>query len=344
MKVRRLLAALLSTPVFVSAVDVAYSPPVGGMIQTIQGSSNGVPKVTVFSPTLRMPVGDSFTGKVKGVVTSLTGNTLTVAEAGWTPSALSAGATPYFVIFRSGQAEGTCWQVATTTGNTSFALTLLARGGVTAVSSGAAAGDRFELVPGDTLDSLLGSISAESGDTSAELADAVRLHDGVTWKEYYFNTTAGQWREGASSFNRSNVVIRADSGIVYVRKKAGNASIVLTGNVSTQREKALVGATGVVLVSSVFPVSRTLADLAPQTLVGFVANTGTLADADKITIHDGTTWKSYNYHVASGRWREGSSTFDKGSTVLPAGSAFMIERGAGANSSAFLSITPPFSL
>jgi hypothetical protein len=319
----------------------------GSVTVTLAAPVNGVPKITTFSPALRMFLGSNFVGKGRGTFTGVTATVLTDSTAGWTAGALSQAATPYFIRFRSGAAAGTWWQVSTSLSsqNTNTSLTVIGRANTTPLALGAAPGDAYELVPGDTLATLFGSIASSIGDTTPALADTVRVHDGVAWHEYHYNTQAGQWREGAAPFNKDNIVIRPDSGVVFIRKHPGSVSLVMTGAISTETERVLVPPTGVTLIGSVFPVSRTLGSLNLNNLERFVPNTGNIAACDKIVVFDGVAWHSFNYHLASGQWREGSAPFNKNSYAIPFGSPIYIERGSGASGPpGLVSLAPPYTL
>jgi uncharacterized protein (TIGR02597 family) len=335
-----LLAAL-----FLSAVQAANTTPVGGITITIAGATNGVPKTTTFTSALRMSLSESFVGKGRGTFTGVTDTTFTDSSAGWSAGALSQAATPYFVRVRSGTGAGMWYQVSTTTANTSTSLTILNRGAGPSSARGITAGDTYEIVPGETLSSLLGSLTASMGGASAAAADAVRVHDGVSWREYYYNSTTSQWREGLSTFDRSNTVIRADTGVVILRRGTGDLTLRIRGTVSDAAERVLVNPTGVIVVGSVFPVARTLGSWNIQTMSGFVPNTGNITAADKVMFFDGVNFRSFQYNSDVSQWREGLSTFNRNTLPIPFGSPVIIERGTGATGGIIsFSLQPPYTL
>jgi len=323
-----LLVPLLLAATPASATDIAYAPPLGGNAIVIAGATGGVPKVTTFTPALRMPVTGSFVGRARGTLTTVAATDFTDIQAGWSAGALSQAAAPYFVRIRSGAAAGTWWQVSTTAANTPTDVTILNRN-VSPLTLGMAPGDVYEIVPGDTLANLLGSFAPSIGGTSATTADAVRVHDGVNWREYYYNSTVAQWREGAATFDRSATVIPPDSGVVFVRQGAGNITLLMLGTVSDANERVLVNPTGVTVVGSVFPVARTLGSLNIQGMSGFVNYTGDITAADQVTVFDGVNWRTFQYNPGVSQWREGASTFNRNSFALPFGSPVIIERGNG---------------
>ncbi|MCM2275852.1 MAG: hypothetical protein NDI75_13770 [Candidatus Didemnitutus sp.] len=326
------------------AADVAYSPPVGGITVTLAGAVSGVPKVSTFTPAMRLTLGANFVGKGRGTLTGVTATTLADSTAGWAAAGLSQPATPYFIRIRSGAAAGTWWQVASTTASTDTTVTVLNRG-INPQAAGVAVGDQYEVVPGDTLQTLFSDIATSIGGPNASTADVVRLHDGVGWREYFFNTTVGQWRQGSLPTNNNNVAVRPDAGVVYIRRGAGNISFVMLGAVSDAQEKITIGATGVTPIGSVFPVGgRTLGSLNLQNTPGFVVRTGTLAAADKVSVFDGVGWRSFHYLQSANQWREGSLPTNRNTFELPFNAAIVIERGTGASGATFATLLPPYTL
>ncbi len=341
MKKLFVLATLSLVPAAFAA-DVAYSPPVGGVTVTLAGAVNNVPKVSTFTPSMRLTLGANFVGKGRGTLTAVTATALSDSAAGWGAGALSQAAVPYFVRIRSGAGAGTWWQVSTTA-NTATTVTVLNRG-INPVAAGVASGDAYEIVPGDTLATLFDGLTPSIGGTSVATADVVRIHDGVNWREYFYNTSVSQWREGSSTFNRNNLVIRPDTGIVYIRKSAGNLSLVMLGAVSDAQEKITVGATGVTPIGSVFPVARTLGSLNLQATPGFVAFTGDIAASDKLNVFDGVNWRVFHYNASVSQWREGTSTFNRNTFALPFGAPVVLQRGSAASGATLVTLTPPYTL
>ncbi|WP_438483183.1 hypothetical protein [Oleiharenicola lentus] len=306
-----------------------YNPPIGSSVIAINGASGGLLKITSLTPTLRLFIGSRFVGKKKGVVTAITSSSITDASGGWSGGQLSQVAAPYFVRFTSGAAIGTWWQISTSQANTGTVLFLFSNQG-TAASLGATLGDTFEIVPGDTLNILLGSLTSSMGGPNATIADAVQIHDGTNLREYHYNTTAGQWREGSASFNRGNVVIRPDSGITIIRKATGNLQLQILGSAQSTAEKKLIPVIGATPASNCFPRPRSLASLNVQTMPGFVPYSGSLSAADKVRVFDGVQWRAFNFDASASEWREGSSPFNRNSFQIPSGTPFFIERGSAA--------------
>jgi len=342
-KLLALLIAGLATSSFVYSATIAYSPPVGGMTVSLTGSVGGVQKITSFTPALRLPISSSFIGKSRGVLTAVSATQFTDTSAAWAAGALSQASAPYFVKITSGAAAGAWWQISTTASTTSTVT--IVNTNVSPVAVGVVAGDRYEIVPGDTLATMFSGLATSIGGTSASVADAVRIHDGAGWREYYYNTTAAKWREGLSTFDRSNTVIRPDAGVVVVRKIAGNLGLRMIGSVAVTSERIVVKPTGLTVVGSVFPVARTVGSLNVQSLPGFVAYTGDQAACDKISFHDGTGWRILQYNQTASQWREGISTFNRNNLSIPLGAPIILQRGSAATGSAvLLDLTAPYTL
>jgi uncharacterized protein (TIGR02597 family) len=335
-------AGLSATSLFAQSVTTA---PVGAVTITIPAATAGNVKVTSFSPQLRLPTGGSFTGKARGQLTAVSSTTLTDTSAAWGAGALSTPAAPYFIKIRTGAASGSYWQISTTSANSASAVTVVSLNGRDPAAAGVVTGDTYEIVPGDTLDSFFASIEGSIGGTSLANADNVRLYDGTSWRNYYYNSSAGQWREGTSTFNRNSTIIRPDSGIIYTRRGLSSLQITLIGNVADQAEKFTVPATGVAFIGGVYPVDRQLSTTGLNTMPNFVPNTGNLAAADKVRFFDGTSWRTFNYNSAASQWREGTSTFNRNTFVVPSGTPLIIERGVGAPSGTVAASMPlPYTL
>ena len=318
--------------------------PVGAVRVSLAAAPAGGISVTTFTPVLRIPNSDAFVGNTRGTFTAVSTNSFTDASAGWAPNALSQAATPYFIKATSGNAAGAMWQISTSAANTDGSVTVLSLSGRDPVVSGVLQGDSYEIIPADTLGTLFAGLESAIGGPGMDAADTVRLHDGVAWRTFYYNNSpsVNQWREGSSSFNRNNFSIRPNSGIIYTRKGQAALSLTILGNVVTDGEKFVVGSTGVSFIGGVHPVDRQLLSLNLQTLPGFVNNTGNINAADKVKFHDGVAWRLLNFNGT--QWREGSSSFNRNTLVVPAGTPVIIERGSAATGSAsYVSVPAPYS-
>lgn len=345
---RRTLAAstlalsLLAGVQQLSAQSVT-TKPVGAMTITLTQAPVGGTRVTTFSPALRMSVSEVFVGKSNGVLSSVSASSLSDSSAAWTAGALSQAAAPYFIKVKSGAASGAMWQISTSSANTSTSANVVSIAGRDPVSLGVSVGDSYEIIPADTLSTLFAGLEASIGGTSIETADNVRLHDGSAWRTFYYNSPAGQWREGSSSFNRNSVVVRPNSGVIFTRRGQTSLPLTLVGSVVSDSEKFVVLSTGASFIGGVYPVDRQLSTLNLHLIPGFVVNSGNLQAADKVSFFDGSSWRLLNYNGT--QWREGSSTFNRNSLVIPAGTPVIIERGSAASGSAVVASVPvPYTL
>jgi hypothetical protein len=343
------LCATLGLTCLASAqTTTVTTTPVGVVNVTLAAAGSGSVKITTFTPAiLRIPVSSTFIGKSRGIITSFTGTSITDTQAGWSAGSLSAAATPYFIKMRSGNAVGAMWQISTATDNTSTSATIISLHGLDPIKAGVTAGDSYELIPADTLDTFFAGIETRIGGTSSSTADTVRIYDGSAWHEYYLNTSVSpaQWREGTATFNKNNTVLRPNSGIIYTRRGTTPIVLPLPGNVCDIAEKYPVPALGVTFISGSYPVDRPLSTLNINSLSGFKAYSGNLANADKVTFFNGTAWKTYNFNNTANQWREGTSSFNKNNDLVAAGSPIIIERGAGNTGSAVLYGAPlPYTL
>lgn len=340
------LTALLTFGLgFEASAQSVTTTPVGAMTVTIAQAPVGGTKITTFSPCLRLPIPGTLSGKAVGTLTGVTSTAFSDSTASWAAGGLSQAATPYFIKLTSGVAVGAMWQVSTSSANTATTVNILSLGGRDPVTVGASVGDTYELIPADTLVTLFAGFEAAIGGANMDLADNVKIHDGSSWRTFYYNSTEGvqQWREGSSSFNRNNIIVRPNSGVIYMRRGQTSLTLTMIGNVVTGSEKFVVPASGASFIGGVHPVDRQVVSLNLHQMQGFVVNSGDLNAADKIRFYDGSSWRLLNYNGT--QWREGSSSFNRNTLVVPAGTPIIVERGSGATGNAVLASVPvPYTL
>jgi hypothetical protein len=279
---------------------------------------------------MNQSVPSNFVGEAAGQISSVTSSTITNSSGAWTAGALSQVATPYFIRFTSGAAEGQTFQISTSTANTSTVLTVLNQGldlTTLGIATGAN-GDTYQIFPGETLASLFGTSTL--GSTAAATADIVRVFDGVGWDEYYYNTSAGQWRTGSVPVDLSTTVLRPDSGITFYRRGGTPLQYTLLGTVPSTNIQIVVNNAGASYVGNVFPVDQTLLAADYNSLPNWVNNTGSVLAADILTVWDGIGYDSYNYLLSAGQWRLGSVPVNENNVVIPAGTPVVFQR-PGAN-------------
>lgn len=343
-----LLGGIFASGNVVSAQSVT-TVPVGAVSISINAAPSGGTRVSTFSPSLRLSVGSEFQGKSKGSITGVTSTVISDTSAAWSAGGLSQVATPYFVKITSGAASGAMWQISTSAANTDNSFTVLAINSINPQSVGVVSGDTYQIIPADTLNTLFSGVESEIGGTSALTADGIRLHDGLVWRDFYYNTSVNQWREGTATFNRNNIVVRPNSGVIFTRRKTTAIALTIVGEVVPSTEKFPVPVAGVSFIGGVHPVDRTVSSLSLNQMPGFVVNTGggdaALVASDKLRFFDGNLWRVLNFNSSASQWREGTSTFNRNNLIIPAGSPVIIERGSGASGSSTLaSIPAPYSL
>jgi hypothetical protein len=325
------------------ATTTVSTVPQGYLMVSIPAGSVTTPSVTTFSLPMNESVPSNFVGEATGQITSVTSSTITNSSGGWTPGSLSEAATPYFIRITSGTAEGQTFQISTSTSNTSTVLTVLNQTldlTTLGIATGAN-GDTYEIFPGETVASLFGTTTL--GSTAAATADVVRLFNG-SWTEYYYNTSAGQWRTGSVPVDVSNTVIRPDSGITFYRRGGTSLQYALLGTVASTNIQIVVNNTGANYVGNVFPVDQTLLVANYNSLPGWVNNTGSVSAADVITIWDGAAYDPYNYLLSAGQWRTGSVPVNENNVVIPAGTPVIFQRPASNTGVTVLTRVLPYSL
>jgi len=318
--------------------------PQGYIMVTIPAGSVSTPSVTTFSLPVNATVPSNFAGEATGQITSVTSSTITCSSAGWSAGALSQAATPYFIRITSGVAAGQTFQISTTTANTSTVLTVLNQTldlTTLGIATGAS-GDTFQVFPGDTLASLFGTTTL--GSTDPTTADVVEVINSGVWRDYFYNTTVGQWRLGSVPVSQNNVVLRPDSGITFYRRGSTSLQFAIMGTVPSTNIQVVVNNTGGSYVGNVFPVDQTLSTANYNSLPNWVNNTGSVTAASKITFFNGTLYNSYNYLSSASQWRLGSVPVNMNNVVIPAGTPIQIQQPSSTTGVTVLTRILPYSL
>ena len=322
----------------------ATTEPVGFVTTTIKASTQaGVPATTPISPALLVLSG--VTGSTIGQLSSVSASDVTVSTAGWTVSELANNYA--YVLFKSGSLSGLILRV---TANTATAATLDTLGG-NLVTLGAAAGDSFQLVQGDTLLSMFGTttdgvVGGTQTQYNAGQTDKVTTRDATgTTRTYYYNTDFNQWRRVGSSSNQGAVPISPLSGVFYSR--IGNTAInqVSTGNVPVAAVKFLVPTTGNTYFARYFPSDGTINSFGFQSLPGWKGtNTPgvTISTADKVVTTD-STGTVRQYYWTGTQWRRAGSSTDQSSVSVPVGGCVYVVR-AGSGAPNLLNVALPYTL
>lgn len=346
MNLQKLFCALLLAPTLALAVDTAYSPPVGGMTITVPAGQTR----SVALPIYDQPVGS---GAIVGRVTAVGTNYIDVTGAGWTPGAFSNVATPYYLRFTSGPAAGRVMPVSSTA-NTESRVFVNNDGVSLTLSGGPVAGDAYEIVLADTLNSLFGAAGLQGGD-SYLTADNVQVWGGAAWLVFYYNTSRSRWELSTDTSvtpARDNFVLRPDRGVMIARRSSSEFKMYVTGRVPGVGAKHFHAWPGVTFVSLGVPVSVTLGDLALQTrLSGWQSGvtSSALSNADLIQVWGGAAWLIFYYNSERSRWElntDSASTPSRNTFVVQAGRPIMIRRlGSTADQTQKLIELPmPYSL
>lgn len=328
-----LSAALASLAASVSFA--AATRPMGAVVTTFSAAASAAsPTLTAFTPLLQDSVAPSFVGASAGVVTSVvaaagTQVTINVTGAGWDPLQFRNAASPYFIRFMSGASEGRTLLIPTNqTGNTATALNADHQS-LTVVGS-VSAGDKFEIVPADTITSFFADlITAGSIVTNSNpaLADNVLNLSGTQWQVYFHDGTSWRLQLGASSTAQPNFVLRPDTGYLFRRRATSAVTFTTLGSVPASAIKVVTLNTGLTFVGNAFPVSRPLAGFGIEGTPGWVAgnNVASPTGLDRVQLLTGTTWFSYYFDTATDpdRWELSGSNF---TAAVAVGRPLMISR------------------
>jgi uncharacterized protein (TIGR02597 family) len=266
-----------------------------------------------------------------GTVSAVTSNSISVAGGAETfATNLATPGSPYFVQFLSGAEAGRTMLI---TANTTTSLTLDTTdngvGSVVALNASGdsvAAGDSFQIFPGDTLASVFGAGTSGNplllaGGAYNGLGDTVMLC-GPKLQDYYFNSALGYWVQRGSSTNANNTVIYPFSSVCVLRVATSNATLLLTGQVTPVNSCSKVAVNTDVYGSSHYPVDVTLAQL----------NMGSnwLKSSNPNAADDIGIWTpsvngfTYYYQQPNGNWYQcygGNPSTVQNSLTLPAGAA-----------------------
>jgi hypothetical protein len=223
------------------------------------------------------------------------------------------------------------------TANTATTLTV---SGANLTTLGLVAGkDTVELVSMDTLFSLFGSDTLLGG-TSVSTADTVQVRNGATWAAFYYDTNLGFWRRTLGPVvNSNNVLIRPSSGVQIIRR--GPAfTLTVTGRVPwTTFRTPILNASGTVIHSG-FPTDTTLGALALQTRLTGWRSAATSAEADVVTLFNGTSWIGYFHNGSHWQPVSGAAT-NSNAVAIPAGALLTIQRpGATAGTTDLVRLLP----
>lgn len=346
---RSSLAILVVAGISANAQTTVSTEPVGFVTTTIKASTSpGVPAITPLSPVLLAL--SAVTGSTTGQISSVSASDITVSSAGWTASQLVSSSA--YVLFKSGALDGLILRVTANTATTATLDTL----GASLTTLGAAAGDSFQLIQGDTLTSMFddgnndGIPDGVVGGTQAQFQNAQT--DRVTTQDtagvvrvYYWNTQFNQWRRFGSSVNQGSVPISPTSGMTYSRIGNTEISQVTTGSVPVTAVKYLVPTSGQTFFARFFPTGGTISSFGFQTLPGW-KGTNTpgvdISSADKVVTTD-VAGVSRQYYWTGTQWRRFGSSADQSNVPVPIGGSVSVIR-TGSGVAQLLNVNLPYTL
>ena len=329
--------------------QTATTTPVGAMTYTLAATTQVTPTY------LSIPLTNS--PAYSGVVETVGTNTLSFSGTPFTNGAYAQVGTPYFLRFQSGaQAGRTILVAANSTSTLTVDVTDNSSQATNLNTSGfaVAAGDKFQIFPGDTLSGFFGDNSQANpllivGATALLSADTVSIYNKSTAKfdAYYFNTTLGYWRPSANPVSNKNNVILYPENTIIVSRRAGRAALSFTVTGEVPNVPPLTKVTGNMMPSYAslrYPVDMTLGTL---NLTNWTKSNGVLG-ADVLSIYDSSTAKSVGYYQKlDGTWRKvGDAVNDQSSVTIPAGVGVVLARRSAAVSlsTSFISNALPYSL
>lgn len=313
-------AAILIAPGLRAQVKVATTP-VGFTTVTIPAG-----EVRALSlPLNSFPV-------FSGVVSALSGNTIQTFNANWSNSFGPFASNPHVVRFLSGANKGGQFSVLS---NTQDTLALSAsHNQIRALLS---VGDRYDILPVATLESLFGSDAPGLvRNVDSNLADNVVLYGASGWLTYYNNGM--QWlRKGAGYISQNTVALLPEKGFLLVHHGPTPVAFSFAGVVPVTNLRTPLPAGHVTALGNRFPMTLRLSDLKLNRLPGWVANSAAGA-ADSILIYENSAWRAY-YHDGADWLSEltGSTPQDP---IIALGTSVLVVRLPGTD--AILDQAPPY--
>ncbi len=225
-------ASLLLAATFSHGQSVS-SDPVGFVSVTVKANSDA---------TIALPLNRS--AIYKGVIQSITGNTLTVAgtSPGWTPDqlvqSLPSRVSTYAVQVASGTKEG---MVGKVTANSANSVTIQLDAGddlsgiQTEAVNGAGLGDHIDIMPFWTPSSMFSAAPAAGVLMQSFVAAGAGVNLGAS--ELYAHAGGNVWEDGISGDDATHTALRFGMSIIVRNPAATDLTVYLAGSVpmSTSR-------------------------------------------------------------------------------------------------------------
>lgn len=324
------------------AAPVPPTPPLGFKNITIKGASGSPRQTTFVSLGLSPPALGQYA--ISNSETSSENRTvLTLPNATFAPGQLSQTSAPHYAQVVAGPNVGLISEVV---GN-GIDQVVLADNIQDVVVPGQT---RIKIYPYWTLSSAFPAGGGLGAGLSSASADNLTLlpPSGET-QVYFFHSASKQWRRGLS--NASDIKIPAGTGIMVTRKRPGDVTLTVSGEVVLTPVEVVIGSATTspksTMIGNPFPVA-----IPPLRLSGLVtgdAQTGlagglSSASADNLVIYDRHTGlpKMHYYHTPSGKWRSGLE--DASETRIPDGGAVIVTRKSSRPSFSWYVPAPPMNL
>jgi hypothetical protein len=253
----------------------------------------------------------------RSTVQSVATSSVTVATA----ESWGNAASPYAVRFLTGGAAGATFPITAVTNNGSNYTLALSTQGVN-LSTIAAAGDTYEVLPQDTLSSLFGTmgVSLQTG-ASASTADNIELWQSGGQFTYY--NDGSNWRQAGSLITQNNTLLPSGAGILVVRRGSTSVPSYLLGRVPEVALRQFTTPGGSTLLAGPYPTNMTLASSGFSSASGWQAG-ASAATADTIMLYSGNAWLTFFYN--GNNWRQSGTLLNQNAYVLSAGQPMFITR------------------
>lgn len=235
---------------------------------------------------------------------------------------------PHIIRVLSGVSEGRQFRIASHTADT---LTLTTNG--VDIQTAIASGDRYEILPVDTLATLFGQNGGTlATNSNSTLADNIILRNAAgTGYLTYYNNGSNWLRQDTGGTLQNNTPVLPEQGLLLVRRAGTALPITVTGAVPTTRLKTDLPQNRISLIANRFPVDRTLASLGLHAVNGWKSNADS-QQADNVILRNsaGTGYLTY-YHNGTNWLRTDTGGTLQNNALLRIGAAMLVVRRPGTN-------------
>ncbi|MBV9391188.1 MAG: hypothetical protein JOY96_04765 [Verrucomicrobia bacterium] len=311
--------------------SVITTDPSGYVTLRIAGQNNGQNSFSFIGVSALNPV------SYEGTLTGVGKNTIVDSNACWTNDQFDGGNGHFFVEIISGPHAGVMSNVVGTSGTTKILTT------ADDLSTLLAGNEQFRVRKHQTIANVFGGADeiGLQGAPESAAADEVRIFDPAQqqFSVYYYQTGASGgtgWRSATdASTDASQTILYPDSGVMIVRKTAGNLASTLAGNVKLGPTQVPIAGT-INLAANLYPAGQLT--LGRSNLYVGNANQGLagaqeISLADEVYLFNGNSFIQYYYKTGGSGgtgWRSGTDAIsDASGTQIAPGTALYIIRKAG---------------